>query len=140
MRPPLALWPANLRGWLPGLLLSVPLALLLWNLRMAPEELRTAVAAAAVLLALPWIVPAMVLVATLSVPVYMWMHTQGPVPGALEWLGGTILIGAVLGAHLNATLAWLWLHRGRAVTEPGLREFLTRRSRTDAGQRNDNTR
>jgi hypothetical protein len=79
----------------------------------------------------------MILVATLSVPLYMWMHTQGPVPGALEWLGGTILIGAVLGAHLNATLAWLWLHRGRAVPEPGLREFLTRRPHAGAGHPND---
>jgi len=140
MRPPLTLWPTRLRSWLPGLLLSVPLAWLLWNLRAAPEDLRTAVAAAAVLLALPWIVPAMILVATLSVPVYMWMHTQGPVPGALEWLGGTILIGAVLGAHLNATLAWLWLQRGRAVPEPGLREFLRRKSPTGARHGNEQAR
>ena len=126
MRAPLPLWPASLRGWLPGLLLSVPLALLLWNLRTAPEGLRTAVATAAVLLALPWVVPAMVLVATLSVPLYMWLHTQVPVPDVLQWLGGTLLVGAVLGAHINATLAWLWLRRGPAVPEPGLRDFLNR--------------
>ena len=88
MRAPLPLWPATFRGWLPGLLLSVPLALLMWNLRTAPEDLRTAVATAAVLLALPWVVPAMVLVATVSVPLYMWLHTQGPVPDVLQWLGG----------------------------------------------------
>ena len=140
MRPPLTLWPTKLHDWLPGLLLSVPLALLLWNLRTAPEDVRTAVAAVAVLLALPWVVPAMILVATLSVPVYMWMHTQGPVPGVLEWLGGTILIGAVLGAHLNATLAWLWLHRAPAVPESGLREFLTRRSQSGAEHCNDEMR
>ncbi len=126
MRVPIAAWPARRRDWLPGLLLSVPLALLLWHLRGAPDEIRTAVAAAAVLMGLPWAVPAMVLVATLSVPVYMWLHTLGSPPGVLQWLGGALLVGSVLGAHLNATLAWLWLHRGRAVPEPGLGEFLKR--------------
>src|SRR5512137_705869 len=109
MRAPLAPWPAHWHEWLPGLLASVPLALLLWHLRGAPEELRTGVATVAVLLGLPWAVPAMMLVATLSVPVYMWLHTQGPAPDALLWLGATLLIGAVLGAHVNATLAWIWL-------------------------------
>jgi hypothetical protein len=126
MRVPIAAWPARRRDWLPGLLLSVPLALLLWHLRAAPEEVRTAVATATVLLGLPWAVPAMVLVATLSVPVYMWLHTQGQPPDVLQWLGDTLLVGGVLGAHFNATLAWLWLHRGRVVPEPGLREFLKR--------------
>ena len=133
MRAPLPLWPATFRGWLPGLLLSVPLALLLWNLR-------TAVATAAVLLALPWVVPAMVLVATVSVPLYMWLHTQGPVPDVLQWLGGTLLAGAVLGAHVNATLAWLWLRRAPAVPEPGLRDFLERSPSAIARQLNDDKR
>ena len=140
MRAPLRLWPANLRGWLPGLLLSVPLALLLWNLRTAPEDLRTAVATVAVLLALPWVVPAMVLVATVSVPLYMWLHTQGPVPDVLQWLGGTLLVGAVLGAHVNATLSWLWLRRAPAVPEPGLRHFLERSPPGIARQLNDDKR
>lgn len=140
MRAPLPLWPATLVGWLPGLLLSVPLALLLWNLRAAPEDLRTAVATVAVLLALPWVVPAMVLVATASVPLYMWLHTQGPVPDVLRWLGGTLLVGAVLGAHLNATLAWLWLRRDPAIPEPGLRDFLERSPTGIARQLNDDKR
>ena len=127
MREPLIPWPAGLRGWLPGLLLSVPLALLLWSLRGADPDLRTEVATAAVLLGLPWVVPAMIFVATLSVPVYMWLHTQGPVLPVLEWLGVTLLIGAVLGAHINGALAWLWMHRGKAAPEPGLGDFLTRR-------------
>jgi hypothetical protein len=126
MRVPIAAWPVCRLDWLPGLLLSVPLALLLWHLRAAPDEYRTAVATAVVLLGLPWAVPAMVLVATLSVPIYMWLHTLGSPPGALQWLGGTLLVGSVFGAHLNATLAWLWLHRGRAVPEPGLGDFLRR--------------
>ena len=126
MRAPLALWPRRLQ-WLPGLLLSAPLALLLWSLRGAGEEVRTSIAVAAVLLALPWVIPAMVLVAALSVPLYMWLHTQGPVPPVLQWLGGTVLVAAVIGAHVNAALGWLWLHRGKAVPEPGIGDFLKRR-------------
>jgi hypothetical protein len=127
MRAPLALWPRRLQ-WLPGLLLSVPLALLLWSLRGAGEDVRTTIAVVAVLLALPWVIPAMVLVAALSVPVYMWLHTRGPVPPVLEWLGGTVLAAAVVGAHINAALGWLWMHRGKAVPEPGIGDFLKRRS------------
>lgn len=138
MRAPLALWPRRLQ-WLPGLLLSVPLALLLWSLRGAAEDVRTGIAVAAVLLALPWVIPAMVLVAALSVPVYMWLHTQGPVAPVLAWLGGTVLVGAVIGAHINAALAWLWMRRGKAVPEPGIGEFLKRRS-AGAQQRTDDAR
>lgn len=138
MRAPLALWPRRLQ-WLPGLLLSVPLALLLWSLRGADEDLRSGVAVAAVLLALPWVIPAMVLVAALSVPVYMWLHTQGPVPPVLNWLGGTVLVAAVIGAHVNAALGWMWMHRGKAVPEPGLGDFLKRPS-AGAQQRTDDAR
>jgi hypothetical protein len=138
MRAPLALWPRRLQ-WLPGLLLSAPLALLLWSLRGAAEDVRTGIAVAAVLLALPWVIPAMVLVAALSVPVYMWLHTQGPVPPVLAWLGGTVLIGAVIGAHINAALAWLWVRRGKAVPEPGIGEFLKRRP-AGAQRRTDDAR
>ena len=138
MRAPLALWPRRLQ-WLPGLLLSVPLALLLWSLRGAAEDVRTGIAVAAVLLALPWVIPAMVLVAALSVPLYMWLHTQGPVAPVLAWLGGTVLVGAVIGAHINAALAWLWMRRGNAVPEPGIGEFLKRRS-AGAQQRTDDAR
>ena len=138
MRAPLALWPRRLE-WLAGLLLSVPLALLLWSLRGAAEEVRTGIAVAAILLALPWVIPAMVLVAALSVPVYMWLHTQGPVPPVLAWLGGTVLVGAVIGAHINAALAWLWMRRGKAVPEPGIGEFLKRRP-AGAQRRTDDTR
>lgn len=138
MRAPLALWPRRLQ-WLPGLLLSVPLALLLWSLRSAGEDVRTSVAIVAVLLALPWVIPAMVLVAALSVPVYMWLHTQGPVPPVLQWLGGTVLVAAVIGAHVNAALGWVWMHRGKAVPEPGIGDFLKRRS-TGAQQRTDDAR
>lgn len=132
MRAPLALWPRRLQ-WLPGLLASVPLAWLLWSLRGADESVRTGLAAVAILLGLPWVIPAMVLVAALSAPVYMWLHTQGPVPPVLEWLGGTVLVAAVLGAHINAALGWLWIRRGKAVPEPGLGDYLKRRP--DGAQR-----
>jgi hypothetical protein len=138
MRAPLALWPRRLQ-WLPGLLLSAPLALLLWSLRGAAEDVRTGIAVAVVLLALPWVIPAMVLVAALSVPVYMWLHTQGPVPPVLAWLGGTVLVSAVIGAHINAALAWLWVRRGKAVPEPGIGEFLKRRP-AGAQRRTDDAR
>ena len=127
MRAPQPPWPRRLQ-WLPGLLLSVPLALLLWSLRGAGEDVRTTIAVVAVLLALPWVIPAMVLVAALSVPVYMWLHTRGPVPPVTVWLGGTVLVAAVIGAHINAALGWMWLHRGKAVPEPGIGDFLKRRS------------
>jgi hypothetical protein len=132
MRAPLALWPRRLQ-WLAGLVASVPLAWLLWSLRGADEAMRTGVAAAAVVLGLPWMVPALVLVAALSAPLYMWLHTQGPVPPVLEWLGGTVLVAAVIGAHINAALGWLWMRRGKAVPEPGLGEYLKRRP--NGGQR-----
>jgi len=138
MRAPLALWPRRLQ-WLPGLLLSVPLALLLWSLRSAGEDMRTSVAIVAVLLALPWVIPVMVLVAALSVPIYMWLHTQGPVPPVLQWLGGTVLVAAVIGAHVNAALGWVWMHRGKAVPEPGIGDFLKRHS-AGAQQRTDDAR
>jgi hypothetical protein len=138
MRAPLALWPRRLQ-WLAGLLLSVPLALLLWTLRGADESLRTSIAAATVVLALPWVIPAMVLVAALSAPVYMWLHTQGPVPPVLEWLGGTLLLGAVIGAHINAALGWAWLQRGKAVPEPGIGDYLKRRP-AGANRRTDDAR
>jgi hypothetical protein len=138
MRAPQAPWPRRLQ-WLPGLLLSVPLTLLLWSLRGAGEDVRTTIAVVAVLLALPWVIPTMVLVAALSVPFYMWLHTKGPVPPVLEWLGGTVLVAAVIGAHINAALGWLWMHRGKAVPEPGIGDFLKRRS-TGAQQRTDDTR
>jgi hypothetical protein len=132
------MWPRRLE-WLPGLLLSAPLALLLWALRGADEGVRTTVAVAAVLLALPWVIPSMVLVAALSVPVYMWLHTRGPVPPVLEWLGAMVLAGAVIGAHINAALGWLWMRRGKAVPEPGIGDFLKRRSPGEQ-QRTDDAR
>ncbi len=140
MSAPPVLWPADVRAWLPGLLVSVPIGLLLWSLRGADPDLRTAAATAVVVLGLPWVVPAMILVATVSVPVYMWLHTQGPVPSVLDWLGGTLLVGAVLGAHINGALAWLWVHRRPAAPEQGIGDFLMRRLPSGGHQENEQER
>src|SRR5512134_592311 len=127
MRSAPVLWPATLREWLPGFALSLPIAGVLWLSQGASEDVRNTLAAAAVLLSIPWVVPATVLVGALSSPVYMWLHTQGPVPGVLQWLGGVVLIAAVLGCHVNGALiaAW-WRGRQHATHEPGLAEFLKR--------------
>ena len=119
-------WPRTLRDWLPGLLASVPLALLLWSTRGATSS-ATLLASVAIVLSVPWVVPATMLFAVLSAPVYMWLHTQGPVPPVLDWLGGIVLIAAVAGGHMNATLLLAW-QRTRKLTadEIGLRDFLFR--------------
>jgi hypothetical protein len=121
------LWPATLRGWLPGLLASVPLAVLLVSTRGGDSQWAALTATAAVVVAIPWVVPATMLLAVLSAPVYMWLHTQGPVPAVLDWLGGVVLVAAVVGCHLNTAWLWAW-HRARTSgeVETGLRDFLSR--------------
>ena len=119
-------WPRTLCDWLPGLFASVPLAFLLWNTRGATSS-ATLLASIAIVLSVPWIIPATMLFAVLSAPVYMWLHTQGPVPPVLDWLGGIVLIAAVAGCHINTALLLAWL-RTRKLTadEIGLRDFLFR--------------
>jgi hypothetical protein len=130
MRVLAAHWPATLREWLPGLAISLPLGLALWLVRDQPETVRVGLASAAVLLAVPWIVPAIVLIGVLSAPLYMWLHAQGPVPPVMIWLGTVVLVAAVLGCHVNAALLICWLRSRRGVSpEAGLREFLERQPR-----------
>ncbi len=82
------------------------------------------------LLAVPWIVPAIVLIGVLSAPLYMWLHTQGPVPPVMTWLGAVVLVAAVLGSHVNAALLICWWRSRRSLSsEAGLREFLERQPR-----------
>jgi hypothetical protein len=91
---------------------------------------RVGVATVTVLLAVPWIVPAIVLIGVLSAPVYMWLHTQGPVPAVMTWLGAVVLVAALLGSHVNASLIACWWRSLRSVSpEAGLREFLERQPR-----------
>ena len=120
-------WPRTLGEWLPGLWASVPLAILLLNSRGADTSTAVLLASVAIVLSIPWIVAATMLFAVLSAPVYMWLHTQGPVPAVLDWLGGIVLIAAVAGCHVNVALlaAWQRARKSRA-DEIGLRDFLFR--------------
>ena len=118
-------WPRTLLEWLPGLLASVPLAVLLLGTRGLESQWAALAASLVVMLSIPWVVPATMLVAVLSAPIYMWLHSQGPVPAVLDWLGGVVLVAAVAGCHLNAALL-VALHRARKTSEAeiGLRDFL----------------
>jgi hypothetical protein len=121
------LWPRTLREWLPGLFASVPLAALLLSTRGVDSQWAALTASVVVVLSIPWVVPATMLFAVLSAPVYMWLHSQGPVPPVLDWLGGVVLVAAVAGCHLNAVLLWAWDRARRSnEAETGLRDFLSR--------------
>lgn len=124
------LWPCTLREWLPGLVASLPSALLLLGTRGAESQVAAVAASVVVTLSVPWVVPAAMLLAVLSTPIYMWLHTQGPAPAVLDWLGGVVLVAAVIGCHLNATLLVIWCRARRAdAPEVGLRDFLFRQER-----------
>ena len=121
------MWPRTLREWLPGLFISVPLALLIVGTRGVESQWAALVASVAVVLAIPWVVPATMLLAVLSAPVYMWLHSQGSVPAVLDWLGAVVLIAAVVGCHVNAALLWAWRRaESSRAEETGLRDFLFR--------------
>ncbi len=120
-------WPRTPREWLPGLLASMPVAFLLLSTHGAETSSKALLASVVIVLSVPWVVPATMLLAVLSAPVYMWLHTQGPVPAVLDWLGGVVLIAAVAGCHINAALLLAWLRtRKLGADEIGLRDFLFR--------------
>jgi hypothetical protein len=126
-RSALALGPRSTREWSSGLAVSVPVALALWWARGDESSLH-AMAAAAIVLSIPWIVPALMMVGVASSPLYMWLHTQGPVAPVLTWLGGVVLVAAVIGCHINGALLYTWWRRRRRPHfDPGLRAFLERR-------------
>jgi hypothetical protein len=113
--------------WNWGYLLSVPVAWLLVHGQLDGDPARAQYTAMlAVLLALPWIVPAFIVVAVVTSPLYAWLHTLGPAPEVMSWLGGTVLVGAVIGCHINAALLATRLRRAPARRESGLGEFLRR--------------
>ena len=120
-------WPCTLREWLPGLFVSLPLAFLLLSTRSLESEWTALAASAAIVLSIPWVVPATILLAVLSAPVYMWVHSQGPAPAVLDWLGSVVLVAAVAGCHLNTALLFAWQRARRSnAEEVGLRDFLFR--------------
>ena len=105
----------------------MPLALLLLGTRGMDSHWAALTASIAIVFAIPWIVPATMLLAVLSSPIYMWLHTQGPVPAVLDWLGGVVLVAAVVGCHLNTALLRAWQRAQRSSeAEIGLRDFLSR--------------
>ena len=113
--------------WNWGYLLSVPVAVLLVRSHLGGDPVYAQYAAMlAVILGLPWIVPAFIVVAVLSSPLYAWLHTIGPAPDVMTWLGGTVLIGAVIGCHVNAALLATRLRREPTQPESGLGKFLRR--------------
>ena len=121
------MWPVTLRDWWPGLLASAPLGLLLLSTRAAETQVAALVASVAVVLAVPWVIPATMLFAVLSAPIYMWLHTQGAVPAVLDWLGGVVLVAAVAGCHMNTALLFTWTRAHQSsANEIGLRDFLLR--------------
>lgn len=114
--------------WNWGYVLSVPVALLLVQSQVGGNPTHAQYAAMlAVVLGLPWIVPAFIVVAVLSSPLYAWLHTVGPAPEVMTWLGGTVLVGAVIGCHMNAALLVTHLRRAPPRREQGLGDFLQRR-------------
>jgi hypothetical protein len=118
--------------WNWGYAASVPAAAL--ALVAAPgagTPLAHTLAAVLVLLAIPWVVPAFVLAAVLSAPLYFWLRASGPAPEVMAWLGSTVLIGAVIGCHINGALLGTRLSRRRQPPLAGLGEFL-RRSRNNS--------
>lgn len=113
--------------WNWGYALSAPAAFLLALVYGADDPTPAQQAAVlAILLGLPWILPAFIVIAILSAPLYFWLHTVGPTPHVMIWLGGTVLIGAVIGCHINAALVGSWLTRPRPRGDLGLSEFLRR--------------
>jgi hypothetical protein len=104
------------------------LAFSLFSTRGADSQTLALLASVAIVLSVPWVVPATILCAVLSAPIYMWLHTQGPVPAVVEWLGGVVLVAAVAGCHVNAALLCAWERTRRSsAAEAGLRDFLFHR-------------
>jgi hypothetical protein len=108
--------------------ISGPVALAAFGTQwLAPEPLAHATAFVAVMLGLPWIVPALVVVSVLSAPAFIWLHMIGLPQELMPWLSGVILISAVIATHVNATLLWRRLSRGRIqARDAGLADFLFR--------------
>jgi hypothetical protein len=78
------------------------------------------------LLALPWMVAALVAIGVLSSPIYMALHPLQLAPALDVWLGGVVLLAIAAGVQINAGLLLARLRRPRAVPDPGLREFWQR--------------
>ena len=116
------------RSLLLALAASAPLALVVIASRFSGSDaMAHAAAFIAVILGLPWIVPAFVAVAVFSAPVFVALHIVGQPQELGPWLSGLILIAGVLACHVNATLLIARsLRRRTQAAEAGLADFLFR--------------
>ena len=85
-----------------------------------------ALAALLCVLALPWVVLALIALAVLSAPVYMALHPLDLAPALDTWLGGVVLLAIAVGVQVNAGLLLAWRRQPRAPPQPGIGEFLRR--------------
>jgi hypothetical protein len=104
--------------------LGVAVATLLFATRGGP--IGTSLAAAMCVLALPWVVVALVALAVLSSPVYMALHPLAMAPALDVWLGGVVLLAIAAGVQINGGLALAWWRMPRLPPDPGIGEFLRR--------------
>jgi hypothetical protein len=107
---------------------ALPLAIALGALLFATRGTPFGMALAGVLcvLALPWVVAALIAIAVLSSPIYMALHPLALAPALDTWLGGQVLLAIAAGVQINAGLLLAWWRRPRTAPEVGLGEFLRR--------------
>ena len=117
----------TLRPLLLALAISGPVAFLALGGRLAGSEaIAHAGAFVAVTLGLPWVVPALVLVAVLSAPLYVALHVAGLPQPLAPWLAWVVLLGAIAACHVNATLLLGSLRKRARALDGGLAGFLFR--------------
>jgi hypothetical protein len=116
------------RQSLMALAISVPLGAFVLAGRLANSEaLEQATAFAVLVFGLPWVIPAFVVVAVASAPLFVALHIAGLPQELMPWLSGVILTAGVVACHVNATLLLGKILRKRArSSDSGLAEFLSR--------------
>src|SRR5262249_4964466 len=107
---------------------SGPLIALVLAGRFAGSDvLGHASAFAAVVLGLPWVVPAFVAIAVVSAPIFVALHIAGHPQELMPWLSCVILLAGIVASHLNAALLlWKIQHRRARSLDAGLADFLFR--------------
>ena len=118
------------RNSLMALAISAPLGAFVLAGRFANlEALQHATAFVVLMSGLPWVIPAFVVVAVASAPVFVALHIAGLPQELMPWLSGVILVAGVVACHVNATLLLGKVSRKRARSlDNGLAEFLSRSS------------
>ena len=111
-----------------ALAISAPVALFVAAGQVIGSEfVAHAAAFVAVTLGLPWVVPAFVVIAVLSAPIYVALHFAGYPLDLMPWLSGVILIGSIVATHINAhLLSRRLLRRPARAQDDGLAGFLFR--------------